>query len=166
MHPGKRSRILVLGDDTRIFLTVVRSLGRAGHQVHAAPANEGAPALSSRYIAAIHTLPRYSNDPAAWVSSLRDVLCANAIDLVIPCCDSLILPLHAHRAELAPFRLAIPNDRVMLDLFDKERTRHLAGTLGIPVASGRTLKADDTAEALASEFGLPIVPILPNRSAR
>jgi len=30
-------KALVLGDDTRSFLTIVRSLGRQGIEVHAAP---------------------------------------------------------------------------------------------------------------------------------
>ena len=56
-------RVLVFGDDMRIFLAVVRSLGRSGKEVHAVPFNWHAPALKSRYIAAIHQVPRYSDDP-------------------------------------------------------------------------------------------------------
>jgi hypothetical protein len=58
-------RVLVFGDEMRIFLAVVRSLGRAGKEVHAAPFNWHSPALKSKYISAIHHLPRYSDNPIA-----------------------------------------------------------------------------------------------------
>ena len=163
MSTNTQSRVLVLGDDMRVFLGVVRSLGRAGHEVHVAPGNWRAPALSSRYISNVHHLPRYPDDPNAWTSSLLALLCAHAIDLVIPCCDSFVLPLHAHRAEFAAFRIAIPNERVMTDLYDKDRTRRLAGGLGIPVAPGAVLRSEDAAEDLVTRFGLPLV-IKPRQS--
>ena len=163
MSTNKQSRVLVLGDDMRVFLGVVRSLGRAGHEVHAAPGNRRAPALSSRYIGKVHHLPRYPDDPKAWTSALLALLRAHAIDLVIPCCDSFVLPLHARRADFAGFRIAIPNERVMTDLYDKDRTRRLAENLGIPVAPGAVLRPENTAEELAARFGLPLV-IKPRQS--
>jgi PleD family two-component response regulator len=36
---SRSTKILVIGDDTRSFLTIVRSLGRAGQIVHVAPSN-------------------------------------------------------------------------------------------------------------------------------
>ena len=80
-------RVLVIGDDMRIFLTLVRSLGRAGKEVHAAPFNWQSPALRSKYISAVHYFPRYSDDPAAWQASVLDVLRSHSFDLVVPCCD-------------------------------------------------------------------------------
>jgi hypothetical protein len=47
-------RVLVLGSDTRSFLAVVRSLGRAGLEVHVAWCPLQSASLRSRYIAAIH----------------------------------------------------------------------------------------------------------------
>jgi predicted ATP-grasp superfamily ATP-dependent carboligase len=150
-------RVLVVGDDMRIFLAVVRSLGRAGKEVHAAPFNWHAPALRSKYISTVHRLPRYSDDPIAWRASISDVLRSHRFDLVVPCCDRAILPLHLHRDELAGFPIAIPNPAAMSLLFDKERTRQLCTELAIPVVAGAPLSATDTAQALAERFGLPLV---------
>ena len=47
MSDGGREKVLVLGDDMRIFLSIVRSLGRAGKEVHAVPLNWQSPALNS-----------------------------------------------------------------------------------------------------------------------
>lgn len=153
-----RERVLVFGDDMRIFLAVVRSLGRAGKEVHAAPFNWQAPALKSKYIAAVHRFPRYSDDPAAWLASVSDALREHAFDLVVPCCDDrAILPFHLHRNAFDAYRLAIPNAEAVALLFDKERTRALASALGVPVAAGGRLGADDSARSLSARLGLPLV---------
>lgn len=165
MSADKQSRVLVMGDDMRVFLAAVRSLGRSGHEVHAAPREAASPALTSRYVSKVHELPRYSDNPEAWISTLLSVLRENRIDLIVPCCDSAILPLHAHRDRLAEFCAAIPNERVMLDLFDKQRTRAIAQALGISVAPGAALQADNSAEDLVATFGLPLV-IKPRQSYR
>jgi predicted ATP-grasp superfamily ATP-dependent carboligase len=157
MSDSNRERVLVFGDDMRIFLAVVRSLGRAGKEVHAAPFNWHSPALRSKYIAQVHYLPRYSDDPAAWRESVLHVLRAHSFDLVVPCCDRAILPLHAHREEFAGHRLAIPNPIAMNLLFDKECTRELCTKLGIRVVAGGRVGPADSARDLADRFGLPLV---------
>src|SRR5436309_5542098 len=129
MTSRARERVLVVGDDMRIFLAVVRSLGRAGKEVHAAPFDRHSPALKSKYISAEHHLPRYSEDPVAWRTSVLDVLRTYSFSLVVPCCDPAIIPLHVHRQDFAGFPLAIPNPTAMCLLFDKEKTRQLCGEL-------------------------------------
>src|SRR3982074_3082254 len=78
-------KVLVFGDDTRSFLAIVRSLGRRGVLVHAAPSNFRSPALRSRYVAAIHDVPPWMGDGAEWLTAIAQLLCAERYDLVIPC---------------------------------------------------------------------------------
>lgn len=164
MSDNTRERVLVFGDDLRIFLTVVRSLGRAGKEVHAAPFNWHSPALKSRYIAAVHRLPRCSDDPLAWCASVHQLLRETRFDLVLPYCDDrAILAFHMHREQFADFRVALPTaDNIDL-LFDKGRTRQLCAELDVPVSPGARLAADDTADTLVTRFGLPLV-LKPRRS--
>lgn len=157
-------KALVLGDDTRSFLATVRSLGRQGIAVHAAPANFRSPALTSRYIAAVHDLPPWMGDGADWLRAIEALLRAERFDLVIPCNETALLPLQRHRDRLASLaRLAIPDDHAIAVLFDKQATRELAQQVGVPVAAGRLVRPDDTAEAVAAEFGLPLM-MKPRRS--
>src|SRR5437667_11320126 len=91
-------RVLVFGDDMRIFLAVVRSLGRAGKEVHAAPLDWHSPALKSNYISVVHYLPRYSDDPVAWRMSVLDLLRTHSFNLVLLCCDDrAILTFYIYR---------------------------------------------------------------------
>jgi predicted ATP-grasp superfamily ATP-dependent carboligase len=151
-------RVLVFGDDMRIFLAVVRSLGRSGKEVHAVPFTADSPALTSKYISAIHHVPRYSDDAAAWIAAVLKLLREHQFDLVIPCCDDRsILPFDKHRAEFSSAKIAIPNPTAIDLLFDKDRTRQLSIDLGIPVTTGVVLSAGDTAKDLAARFGLPLI---------
>src|SRR4051812_22442339 len=157
-------RVLVFGDDMRIFLAVVRSLGRAGKQVHAAPFNWHSPALKSKYISAVHHLPRYSDGASAWREAVLDLLRHQSFDLIVPCCDDRsILPFHIHREDFSGYLVAIPNAMSMDLLFDKECTRELCVELGIPAAPGARLQPSDSAHDLIARFGLPLV-IKPRRS--
>lgn len=159
-------KALVLGDDTRSFLAIVRSLGRSGIQVHAAPADFTAPALRSRYIAALHWLPPYVGDGAEWCEQAGDLLRREQFDLVISCDERTILPFHHHRARFEGLaRLAIPDPDVLEVLFDKEKTRQLAAAHNVPLPPGRAVRPTDTAARLIGEFGLPLV-LKPCRSYR
>ena len=159
------TKILVIGDDSRSFLTIVRSLGRAGQIVHIAPSNFRSPALGSRYIAAVHRLPPYLGDGTAWLAAVIALWEAQAFDLAIPCDERSLLPFDAHRdlIEARGWRVAIPDRRAVEVLFDKHATRELATRLAVDVAPGRLLRPGDTAEGLAAEFGLPLV-LKPRRS--
>jgi protein-tyrosine-phosphatase/predicted ATP-grasp superfamily ATP-dependent carboligase len=149
-------RVLVLGDDTRSFLAIVRSLGRAGFEVHAAPFDFSSPALASGHIRAAHRLPPYSLCAEGWAAALRETIARERIDLVIPCDDRTLLPLDRHADALGAVRLALPNRAAMDAFFDKAETRRLAQEEGVPVAGGRLLREGEDADALAARFGLPL----------
>jgi predicted ATP-grasp superfamily ATP-dependent carboligase len=161
---SRPERVLVFGDDMRIFLTVVRSLGRAGKEVHAAPFNWHSPALRSRYVAAVHELPRYSDGNESWLRSVLALLEREAFSLVVPLCDDRsILPFHLHREEFSRFPVSLPDPKSMDVFFDKYQTRHLCNELGIPTAKGEMLSKYSETTQLISDFGLPLV-IKPRRS--
>lgn len=156
-------KVLVIGDDTRSFLAIVRSLGRRGLTVHAAPFDAAAPALASRYVARVHRLPDCAVAPDAWCEALHALLRRERYALVVPCCDRSILCLDARRPLFREFAIALPTPRVIEALFDKARTRDLALRLAVPVTPGRLLEKADTVEMLVAEFGLPLV-LKPRRS--
>lgn len=158
--------VLVLGDDSRAFLSVVRSLGRLGLEVHACPFDHASVALRSRHIAAVHRLPPYNLDPATWIGSVQALLAHHDLQLVVPCDDRSILPLRRHREAWGGTRIALPNDVAFDAFFDKQATRTLAERAGVPVAPGEGLTGETTPDAaarLAGRYGLPLA-LKPRRS--
>lgn len=158
-----RQRVLVFGDDAKAFLAVVRSLGRAGLEVHAAPTDLTAPALRSRYIARVHRLPAWTGDGAGWARALADLADAERLDWIVPTSDSSLAMLARQADRLGRDRLALPGPRAEALLTDKAETRRLAFECGVPVCRGRLLTEEDDAPSLARAFGLPLV-LKPRRS--
>ena len=153
----RRRTALVIGDDTRGFLATVRSLGRGGVEVHAAPFTFQSPALRSRYISKKHWLPYYLGNGSEWLRAFDALLERERFALVIPCDERALLPLHHHRERFrTQTTLAIPDTHSLEILFDKLKTRGLARSLGIPVAKGRIIEQCDTARTLSLEAGLPL----------
>ena len=152
-----RGKVLVVGDDARSFLAVVRSLGRRGIEVHVVPIIRGTPALTSRYIAAFHRLPYHEGSGTLWVQQTRQLLDREKFDLVIPLDDRSIIPFHLHREAFREHRIALPSALAFEVMFSKEQTRELAKSLGIRVARGRVSRLDDTAQSIVDEFGLPVI---------
>lgn len=151
-------KVLVIGDDMRSFLATVRSLGRQGLDVHVAPFDLSAPALTSRYISKIHSLPVYLDGGSLWLDAVTHLLSTEGFSLVIPCDERSLLPLVRHAAELAAYsKLSIPDARSMELFFDKHATRELATSLSIPVAAGKILAPSDTASSVVAVLGLPMI---------
>ena len=157
--------VLIFGDDTRSFLTTVRSLGRKGITVHVAPTDWSSPALQSRFVTASHRVTPYSLDADAWVKDVKQLLAPVDFDLIIPCNEQAIFPLVEHRDALGNPPIAVVNNEAFDHLFDKHLTRQIAEKAGVPTAPGKLLTADDTAQSLAKDFGLPLA-IKPRMSFR
>lgn len=155
---SESDKVLVIGDDTRSFLSTVRSLGRQGIEVHVAPFDFRAPALESRYIHATHFLPYYLDGGQAWLDAMRTLLSEQHFALVLPCDERGLLPLCLHRDVLSALaRLAIPSPHALDVFFDKVKTRALARSLQVPVAAGRLLRTTDTVASIVADVGLPTV---------
>ena len=153
-----RGKALVMGDDTRSFLATVRSLGRQGIEVHAAPYNLRSPALVSRYIRKVHRLPYYLNDGADWIEALQKLMATEQYNFIIPCEERALLPLFKHQQLLPPgAALAIPSAEALDVFFDKVNTRALAIQQGVPVAKGKVLETQDTTESILERLTLPLV---------
>ena len=153
-----QGKVLVFGEDTRSFLATVRSLGRRGVEVHAAPARFIAPALRSRYVRQVQRLPPWLGDGRDWLLAAEMLLRRERYDLVIPCNEVPLLQLHTYRAELGSLaRLAVPDERAIDVLFDKHAVRELARSLGVPVADGGLPQPGEDAATILARYGTPLM---------
>jgi protein-tyrosine-phosphatase/predicted ATP-grasp superfamily ATP-dependent carboligase len=158
MSHGNSNKVLVLGDDTRSFLTVVRSLGRAGLQVHIAWYGSDNVARRSRYVAQTHLLPGYDDSCDDWKTALIQLLQQESFDLVIPCSDPVLLPLQKHRKELECFgRLYLLDDQVQEIVGDKLKTTEFARSVGVCVPREQVITQLSEAADLPVNFQLPVV---------
>lgn len=151
-------RVLILGEDTRSFLAVVRSLGRSGLDVHVGNAPPESPSLRSRYIKYAHELPLYHAGETAWIDKLNELVKMWDFDLVIPCHDSSIVPLQSNRRRLEkPERFYLVSDEAFEVFFDKIKTYGLANKLAVRVPRQRVINSKRELQDVASELGFPLV---------
>jgi protein-tyrosine-phosphatase/predicted ATP-grasp superfamily ATP-dependent carboligase len=156
--PAARPKVLVLGRDDRAFLAVVRSLGRHGMRVHIAWCPPDGLTARSRYVVKMHELPGYSPTDDRWKHAFIALCRQEQFDLVVPCNDSSIIPLHTHRAQLQPHaRIYLPGPQAFDIAFDKERTYEVARSLGIRVPRGIRLATPADPAAVLAHFPLPVV---------
>src|SRR5690606_33050329 len=131
---------------------------RRGVRSHLAWHRAGSLGRYCRYIARRHELPPYDPTSDGWLKELRTLVLRHEFDLVIPCNESTIVPLHRHRDALADLPGICLLDQQVFDMvFSKPRSTALAAELGIPVP--RTLQNDAAlvAEQIVEQFGLPVI---------
>lgn len=150
--------MLVLGDDDRSALAVVRSLGRAGAEVHVAACPPDGPPARSAYCFARHELPPLDDEPR-WLAALVALQDAQRFDLVLPVSDDrIILRLRRHAAELAGrVRVYALGEEAFLASYDKERTLALGRELGLPVPEYVVVPEGGGVPEAARAWGFPLV---------
>ena len=155
-------KVLLLGFHTPAFLSVIRSLGRAGIEVHVAWHKPDSLALCSRYVHRVHSIPAYSKQDSSWKEALIDLMQREKFDLVIPCHDETVFPLQKHKTELEAYgRIYTISKESFAVLFDKIKTNELARKLGINVPKETVLYREDREGAWekikAAQLDFPIV---------
>jgi len=162
---GATGRVLVLGSDTRSFLSVIRSLGRASLEVHVAWCPAYSASLRSRYVHTIQSIPYYRSSDDGWIDHFNALLARYEYDLVIPCDDSALLPLQLHRDRFARAEsIYLLSDEAYRVTSDKHVTYELAERLGIALPRQAVAGTRAELDAAIREFGIPVV-VKPPRSA-
>ncbi len=159
-----RGKVLILGEDSRIILPILRSLGRRGLEVHVGWCPTDTAALHSRYLHRRHELAWYSAQDSRWLDDLSRLLDAETFDLVIPATEAAVFPLHGCR-EHFDGRIYLPPARSVDVAFDKIETWRCAVQLGIPTPRGVVI--EDAARLDIQTAGLTApVAVKPCRSVR
>jgi protein-tyrosine-phosphatase/predicted ATP-grasp superfamily ATP-dependent carboligase len=152
------SKVLVLGQDEGSFLSVIRSLGRRGVEVHVGWCPEESFALCSRYVAQVHWIPPFAVGSSEWKDAFLAICSKAQFDLVVPCNDRTLIPLQLYRAELEPHvRIYLLNDRVFEVVSDKTKTNKLARALDVPLPREIRLEPPYDVAAVLDQFAFPVV---------
>lgn len=147
--------VLVLGEDTRSFLSVIRSLGHAGYSVHVVCYDKASPALVSKYIksAKFYNYQAYSAEE--WLENVISLVDKYQFDLIIPCDERAIYPLWSAKDRLPQHtKLAIANQEGLDTLFNKWETKKAAISCDVPVAKGNIVDISTVSYVeLLEQFG-------------
>ncbi|MFJ2603674.1 ATP-grasp domain-containing protein [Streptomyces sp. NPDC087425] len=140
-------------------LGAVRSLGRAGVEVHVVADCDGSPVAASRFVGRLHPPPPPGASADDIVHALRQVAARVAKPAVlIPLDDASALAVGARRAELAPSYLlpAMP-EQVPARVADKAELAHVCAALNVPHPSTIVPESATDAASAAWRLGLPLV---------
>lgn len=153
-----RKKVLVLGNDNRSFLSVVRSLGRKGVEVHVAWYPQNIAALRSKYIAKKQLIPPPYSRPNSWQTPFINMVSRENYDLIIPCNDESIIPLYSIKNEISRYaKLYLLDSKTHQIFFDKWTTFKLARELDINLPKGILCNDAKQANLAANHLGFPLV---------
>jgi predicted ATP-grasp superfamily ATP-dependent carboligase len=148
-------RVLVLGD-YRQTVTVVRSLGRAGHKVTLATDDPRSPTASSRYVADVWCY--VAGSVARFPDQLEARLRSDPTDFVFPVGETALRHLISAAGRLAPLAMFIAPDPLTLErCFDKRTIYTLASRLGVPTPPWLPFTSAEDWRAGARGTGFPVV---------
>ncbi|WCN01373.1 carboxylate--amine ligase [Streptomyces sp. M92] len=140
-------------------LGAVRSLGRAGIEVHLVADCAGSPVGASRYVSRLHTPPPPGASPADVLATLRRVAAQVARPAVlIPMDDACAVAVGLARAELAP-RYLLPDLPGALPgrVADKAELAGVCAALDVPHPETLVPDGPDDAARAVWRLGLPVV---------
>ncbi|MEO8623419.1 MAG: ATP-grasp domain-containing protein [bacterium] len=151
--------------EQRAALAVVRSLGRAGHEVMAVGHKEKALAKASRYASAREMVANPFTEPARFTDDIVALVARWNADVVLPVAEQSHLALLPHRERLAPAVVAAGSVDAFHRVSDKDLVLATAARLGIHVPGQVHVPDRDAARRLEHEAVLefPVV-IKPARS--
>ena len=151
----QRGKVLVLGEDTRSFLSVIRSLGQSGYTVDVICYDQLSPSLKSKYIRCAYNFNYQAYTNEQWLEQLIELAQKECYQAIVPCDERAIFPLYENQQRFPDDTvLAIPNDEVITHLFDKYTTKALANREGVRHAAGRLMSLQDIKyKELLTEFG-------------
>ncbi|MBG0828110.1 ATP-grasp domain-containing protein [Planomonospora sp. ID67723] len=154
---------LILRLDDNVFhhgtLAAIRSLGRAGAEVHAILEGPHAPASRSRHLTRAYRWPDGPRTPEALIAALESIAARIARRaLLIPMDDAGAIFVAEHAAELrASFLLPGQVSELPRRLADKAALSELCAGLGIAQPETRVIRSEADVASAISLLGLPLM---------
>ncbi|MEU6356883.1 ATP-grasp domain-containing protein [Streptomyces sp. NPDC047072] len=140
-------------------LGAVRSLGRAGVDVHVVADCAGSPVRHSRFVRQLHPPPPPGASPDAIAAVLRRVAARFTCPAVlIPMDDASAVAAARLRAELAPSYLLPPQPPTLAEqVADKAELAEMCARVGVPHPETLVPESTEQAAAMAWRLGLPVI---------
>jgi biotin carboxylase len=160
------ARVLVTDGEERAALAVVRSLGRAGHDVRVCSPRARSLAGASRWARGEARVPDPLAQPAAYAGAVRALALRQRCDLLLPLSEASLLALLPAPGERGPLPIPFPDLECFRALCDKRRVLEAAAAAGIAVPAQLVLETRAARLAVEpSSVAFPVV-VKPARSVR
>ena len=147
-----KEKILVLGIDTPIGLSIVRELGQHGLEVHGVARTERGVGLYSRWLSKGYILPGPRD---AHLTELQTLLTAHNIPTLMAVSESDLLWLNNNRQHFPTTQLLIPQQQQLETVLDKAKLYKIAQQIGVPVPV--TLEPTSLESVKDSGLNFPVV---------
>ena len=162
-------RVLVLGDNDLACLTTVRSLGRAGLEVHLVAWYAHAITRASRYVHHVHRCGHPDQDPHQFTQKVLSIIQEIPFDLVIPVVDAALIPLLPIIDTIRRYCVfAAPTPQQFELAHNKAETIRLARQLGVDTPQTTVITQLSQISSISWPKGFPIIlkPALGGRVRR
>jgi predicted ATP-grasp superfamily ATP-dependent carboligase/protein-tyrosine-phosphatase len=158
---GWAGRVLVIGDDSRSALAVVRSLGRRGLEVVLAAQDRSSLVPASRWVAETRWLPPAHASHEEQSAALEAILTERPFELVMPTTDAAMGLLMLRRPTLEKLaRLAVPDQSGFEHTSRKHLTFALAERLGVPAPWTRLVETHADLGVALWDPALPVPAVI------
>lgn len=157
-----KKTVLVTDGEQRAALATVRSLGRAGYEVHVCSARTNSIAGASRYCASNHKVPDPLREPHSFLGEVVRLAATTKADVLLPVTEAALLAVLPHRDRFAcaiPFADADAFSRIC----DKREVLEAARKHGLFVPTQVEMATRFEASRLNGELHFPLV-LKPSRS--
>lgn len=162
---SSRYRVLVTDAEERSSLAVVRSLGRAGHEVVVSGTTLRPLAGASRHAKEVFRVPDPLASPGEYREAVGTLIGVHSIEVLIPTTDTSIDLLIGLSDELPDLTIPQSGRRSYERLSDKRILARAAGELGVAVPEQIVIEEKGDAEpGDLDRLGYPLV-LKPSRSA-
>ena len=159
-----RRRVLVTDGEERAALAIVRSLGRAGHEVRVASPRAHSLAGASRWCAGTERTPDALREPDAFAAAVRDVCDRCGTDTLLPVTEASLLALLPPAARPPGVVLPFPPLSTFRAVCDKRRVLEAAADVGIAVPRQVVVaRPEDRPAVTPDALSFPVV-LKPSRS--
>ncbi|MGH7665051.1 MAG: ATP-grasp domain-containing protein [Gemmatimonadaceae bacterium] len=158
------TRVLITDGEQRASLALVRSLGRAGHEVIVCASRRRTLAGISRHAREEILTPDPLDAPGEFDAAVRNLCAARRIHVLLPVTDAAMSAIDHHRARAAGIRIPFPSSEVHGRISDKALLVEQASGLGIAVPAQIALSCAEERHTLdLSALPYPVV-VKPARS--
>ncbi|MFA7388458.1 MAG: ATP-grasp domain-containing protein [Thiohalobacteraceae bacterium] len=151
-------KILVTDGDSRAALAIVRSLGKAGHEVIVGSTRTRSLAGASKYCGTGICYPDPDGYRESFVNFIAEYVADESVDVLLPVTDITTMSIGANRDRFpASCALPFPDIDTVNQVADKAAMLALAERLGVDVPRSRVLLASAEVDPANPGLAFPVV---------